>query len=86
MGNNVPMSIASRALLFTIRLYQRTLSPDHGWWRARHPLGFCRFSPTCSDYAVAAVERLGLIKGLWRAIGRILRCNPWTRGGLDPVR
>jgi putative membrane protein insertion efficiency factor len=69
-----------------IRSYQRTLSPDHGWWRAAYPHGFCRFHPTCSSYAIAALERYGLLGGLWRAGGRLLRCHPWSAGGLDPVR
>ncbi|MBI4426106.1 MAG: membrane protein insertion efficiency factor YidD [Candidatus Kerfeldbacteria bacterium] len=69
-----------------IRRYQRTLSPDHGRWRAAYPHGFCRFHPSCSSYAIKALERYGLIRGLWLAGWRLLRCNPWSAGGLDPVR
>ncbi len=69
-----------------IRLYQRTLSPDHGWFRFRHPAGFCRFQPTCSEYTRQAVHKHGAVIGLGMGIWRILRCNPCSRGGYDPVK
>lgn len=46
----------------------------------------CRFEPTCSEYAIQAIERYGVLKGMAKAGWRILRCNPWTPGGYDPVR
>jgi putative membrane protein insertion efficiency factor len=46
----------------------------------------CRFIPTCSQYAVEAVEKYGVIRGLLMAAWRILRCHPFSRGGYDPVR
>ncbi|MBX7142991.1 MAG: membrane protein insertion efficiency factor YidD [Oligoflexia bacterium] len=45
----------------------------------------CRFEPYCSDYALEAVEKHGLVKGSGLALWRVLRCNPWCRGGHDPV-
>ena len=60
-----------------IRLYQLLLSP---FWGAQ-----CRFHPTCSCYAMEALEKHGAIKGSGLAIYRIMRCNPWASGGLDPV-
>ena len=66
-----------RWLIGLIRLYQRTIS-------ARTPPA-CRFSPTCSAYAIEALERHGVVLGTGLALWRILRCNPLCRGGYDPV-
>ncbi len=71
--------------LFLIRLYQRTLSPDTGWFSYRHPYGYCRFYPTCSAYAYEAIERFGILRGVARGISRLFRCHPWHEGGFDPV-
>ena len=46
----------------------------------------CRFYPTCSSYAYEAIERYGVLRGGYMALKRILRCNPFSRGGIDPVR
>lgn len=64
-------------LAVLIRLYRYTLSPFLG--------NNCRFYPTCSEYALEAVERHGAWKGLWLALRRIGRCHPWHEGGVDPV-
>ena len=64
-------------LLFFIRLYQFALSPWTG--------NSCRFYPTCSEYAKAAIEKHGAVHGVWLATKRILRCHPWHPGGVDPV-
>ena len=61
-----------------IRFYQKFLSPLKG-------LGSCKYTPTCSQYAYEAVQKYGCVKGLWLAIWRILRCNPFAKGGYDPV-
>jgi len=69
-----------------IRLYQITISPDHSWlFRGRFPYGYCRFYPTCSEYAHQAIERKGLLRGVGKAVWRVLRCNPWNKGGVDEV-
>lgn len=68
-----------------IRFYQKTLSFDHGMLKYMFPYGYCRFQPTCSEYAILAIEKFGLIKGTAKASYRILRCNPWNKGGHDPV-
>lgn len=69
-----------------IKIYQKTLSFDHGPLRHLYPRGFCRFYPTCSEYGVQAFEKYGVIKGGVLTIWRILRCNPWNKGGNDPLK
>ena len=60
-----------------IRFYQRDISP------ARPPA--CRFQPTCSHYGYEAIERHGILKGVWLTLCRLVRCNPLNGGGYDPV-
>jgi len=65
--------------------YQYTLSFDHGWMSRFTRYQMCRFHPTCSEYGYDALGKYGLLKGSWLTFKRILRCNPWTLGGHDPV-
>jgi len=65
------------ALIGCVRLYQLVLSPWLG--------GNCRYEPTCSAYAIEAVERFGALRGAGLAARRILRCHPWGPSGYDPV-
>lgn len=75
-----------KPVLGLIRFYQRT-----GWFH--QPLfkllflsdRACRFHPTCSEYAYQAIERYGILKGSWLAVRRISRCQPWNKGGRDPL-
>ncbi len=71
------MTLAARLFLAPIRTYQRLLSP---MLPAR-----CKYHPTCSEYAVQAVESFGILRGSALGIWRLLRCNPWSHGGHDPV-
>uniref|UniRef100_A0A832DUH6 Putative membrane protein insertion efficiency factor n=1 Tax=candidate division WWE3 bacterium TaxID=2053526 RepID=A0A832DUH6_UNCKA len=75
-----------QAILFLIRFYQKTFSPDHGIWGRVFIGRTCRFEPTCSDYTYRAVEKYGAWRGLGLGLQRVLRCHPWAKGGLDPVR
>lgn len=68
-----------------IELYQRTLSPDTGWFKSKYPGGYCKFKPNCSEYCKQAVQKYGVITGGAKGMWRILRCNPWSHGGWDPV-
>lgn len=72
--------------LALIRLYQKTLSLDHGLLSYRYPSGYCKFNPTCSQYTYLAIEKYGVLKGSMLGMKRILKCNPWSKGGLDPVK
>jgi len=76
----------AKILLKLIRIYQKTLSPDTGWFRAYYPYGFCRYEPHCSQYSYQAIEKYGFIKGVLKAIWRIIRCNPLSSGGFDPLK
>lgn len=69
-----------------IRAYQKTLSLDHGPLSFLYSEGFCRFHPTCSQYTYEAIDKYGVFKGSWLGLKRICRCNPWNKGGEDPVR
>lgn len=71
--------------LKSIRLYQKTLSLDHGPLSALYSEGFCRYTPTCSQYTYEAIEKYGVAKGSWLGFKRICRCTPWAKGGHDPV-
>lgn len=72
-----------KLFIFLIKIYQKTISPDHGPLRKIFHSGFCRFHPTCSQYTIEAIEKNGAIKGSLIGFWRINRCNPWSKGGLD---
>ncbi|HLD31386.1 MAG TPA: membrane protein insertion efficiency factor YidD [Patescibacteria group bacterium] len=78
-----PIKILQFFILCLIWLYQKTISPDHGWFRSRFPHGYCRFYPSCSQYAKEVIVKRGLLVGSLKAGYRILRCNPWSKGGVD---
>ena len=63
--------------IFLIRIYQQTLSPIIG--------RSCRFTPSCSEYTIEAIKEYGSFKGCIMGVKRILRCNPFCKGGYDPV-
>ena len=69
--------IVSKLLIGLVRLYQVTLSPLLG--------KNCRYIPTCSQYMIGAIQIHGPVRGTWLGIRRILRCNPFSKGGFDPV-
>ncbi|MDD4095957.1 MAG: membrane protein insertion efficiency factor YidD [Oscillospiraceae bacterium] len=67
-----------RWMIRAIRFYKRKISP--------HMAPACKYAPTCSEYAIDAIEKYGAFKGFWMAVWRILRCNPFSKGGYDPVK
>lgn len=70
-------SVPVRAAMGLIRFYQLTLSPLFA--------GSCRYEPSCSRYAMSALEQHGLVRGSWLAVRRLARCHPFGGSGLDPV-
>ena len=66
-----------RVLIALVKFYRRNISP------LRPPC--CRYIPTCSQYALEALEKYGALKGSWLALRRLLRCHPFHKGGYDPV-
>lgn len=71
------MTLPRVLLIALIRAYQRVISPAFG--------GRCKYHPSCSQYAAEAIGRFGILRGLVLAAWRLLRCNPWSHGGFDPV-
>jgi putative membrane protein insertion efficiency factor len=76
------LSLPARAARGLIWAYQKTLSPALAAW---HPAGGCRFAPTCSHYACAALAQHGFVPGVLLTLRRLAKCGPWHPGGEDPV-
>ena len=74
---NILKTIGNAPFLFLIWFYRKCISP--------YTMPSCRFTPTCSEYAVQAFRKYGPFKGLWLTAKRILRCHPWGGSGYDPV-
>lgn len=72
-----PSDVVTWLLILFVRIYQRFISP------LTPPS--CRFTPTCSQYAIEALRKYGPLKGLWLAVKRLLRCHPWGGSGYDSV-
>lgn len=69
--------LLGKAMILLIRAYRLFFSP----WIGQQ----CRFHPTCSAYAIEAIQRHGAVRGAWLAAKRLGRCHPWHEGGVDPV-
>ncbi|NCO04647.1 MAG: membrane protein insertion efficiency factor YidD [Candidatus Magasanikbacteria bacterium] len=71
-------------MVVVVFLYQKFFSPDHSFWGKKFfPHGYCPFYPSCSEYGKVVVQKRGVIHGIPRMLWRILRCHPWTKGGMD---
>jgi uncharacterized protein len=76
-------SLVIHTLVFAIRVYRWTVAPAQTFLFG--PASGCRFTPTCSQYAMEAVHTHGAVAGGWLATKRVCRCHPWGEGGHDPV-
>lgn len=74
---NVVSQLLAKPLIWLVKLYRFAISPWLG--------GNCRFQPTCSTYAIEALQAYGVLRGSWLAARRIARCHPWGGSGYDPV-
>jgi len=74
---NVMSRLLAKPLIGLVHLYRLAISPWLG--------GNCRFQPTCSSYAIEALEKYGVLRGGWLALKRMARCHPWGGSGYDPV-
>lgn len=78
-----PDKFLTKVVIWGIKFYQKTVSPDHGVISKDQPLVGCKFYPSCSSYGIQTFEAHGFFMGLPRVVWRILRCHPWSRGGID---
>lgn len=77
MGHGPGSALVKHVLILLLKVYRLVVSPLYG--------NVCRYYPSCSAYALRAVEVHGAVKGTWLAARRVLRCHPWAPGGYDPV-
>ncbi len=77
--------IILNSILFLIRTYQFFLSFDHSFWAKFVPIRICIYHPSCSEYSYESFKKFGIVKGFILSISRVIRCNPLSKGGYDPV-
>ena len=77
----MPVSFLNKIAIKTIKLYQKTLSPDHSLFSSKKI--FCTFIPTCSEYAIQSFEKYNFLKALYKSINRIIRCTPSSKHKID---
>lgn len=82
---NFIFNLPKRAAIIAINCYQLLLSPDHSWLKAKYPYGYCRFYPSCSEYAKQAIIKFGLLKATWLSVKRLLKCHPWAEPKIDLI-
>ncbi len=70
-----------RLFIGIIKIYKKTISPILSYFGIK-----CKYYPTCSEYTMQAIEKYGIIKGCFLGIKRILKCNPFSKGGYDPLK
>jgi len=78
-----PDTVLAAVTIKLIKVYQATLSPDHSVSGAGDPLKGCKFYPSCSNYGIEALKKHGFVFGVPKIIWRVLRCHPFSHGGVD---
>jgi len=73
----------SHFFIFLIKIYQKTFSPDHSSAGKFFPFQGCKYFPSCSMYAILVLEKNGFLFGVPKILWRIIRCNPFSKGGVD---
>ena len=82
---NIIPEIIKKLILLMIGVYQKLFSFDHSFWANPEKFRICIFYPSCSEYSYQSIEKFGVIKGSILGIYRIIRCNPFSKGGEDEV-
>jgi len=75
-----------RIAIFLIKIYQKIFSPDKGVFSLLFLTKTCPYIPTCSEYAIQAINKYGFFCGSYKSFIRLIKCNPWTKGGYDPLK
>lgn len=78
-----PDRALSKVFIFLIKFYQKTFSPDHSFLGKMNQYTGCKFYPSCSQYAILVLQKKGFTLGIFKIFWRILRCNPFSSGGVD---
>ena len=73
------MLMIKQFILLLIKVYQKTISPDHGYFPILRLLGQCRHNPTCSEYTYSSIEKYGIFKGIRKGLKQISTCHPWAK-------
>lgn len=81
--NQILKKIINKPFLLIIRVYQKLFSFDHSFWARPEKIRICVFYPSCSEYTYLSIEKFGVIKGSMLGAWRVLRCNPFSKGGID---
>lgn len=82
---NYILDIPKNLVKLLIRIYQKLFSFDHAFWAKPSKFRVCMFYPSCSEYTYQAIDKHGVVKGILMGTARILRCNPISKPGYDPV-
>lgn len=77
--------MVNKVFIFLLRLYQKTISPDHGFGRGINNHWGCKFYPSCSEYAVRALSQKSTPEAIKLISKRLIKCHPFSQGGYDPI-